>query len=199
MSSSKLDAELLAEAADALPRWIETIGTLPRITERLGAMADEYGRQLNASGIAGESFALTLRITRQFTKALGDQADELLTFSQQYSASVAALDPTVSSLARIVENEPERASVDDLRGFVLLVRELAAQARDSTGRLGALVEALTEARKLSREVRPPIDKLRQGVVRLIDAQAVIDGWERQLASRDERTAIGEHPPATGGR
>jgi hypothetical protein len=89
--------------------------------------------------------------------------------------------------------------LDDFRGFVLLVRELAAQARDSTGRLGVLVKALTEARKLSREVRPPIDMLRQGVLRLIDAQAVIDEWERQLASLDERTDIGGHPPATNGR
>jgi hypothetical protein len=191
--------ELLAEAADAIPRWIETIETLPRITEHLGAIADEYGGKLNASGLAGEPFALTLRITRQFTKALGDQADVLLTLSHEYSASVAALDPAVLSLARIVEHDPERATLDDFRGFVLLVRELAAQARDSTGRLGVLVRALSEARKLSREVRPPIDMLRQGVLRLIDAQAVIDEWERQLASLDERTDIGGHPPATNGR
>jgi hypothetical protein len=191
--------ELFAEAADAMPRWIETIETLPRITERLGAIADEYGGKLNASGLAGEPFALTLRITRQFTKALGDQADELLTLSQEYSASVAALDPAVLSLAHSVEHDPERATLDDFRGFILLVRELAAQARDSTGRLEVLVQAFNEARKLNREVRPPIDKLRQGVLRLIDEQAVIDEWERQLASLDERSHIGGDPPATDGR
>jgi hypothetical protein len=191
--------ELFAEAADAMPRWIETIETLPRITERLGALADEYGEKLNASGIAGESFAQTLRITRQFTKALGDQADELLTLSQEYSASVATLDPAVLSVARTVEHDSECATFDDFRGFVLLVRELAAQARNSTGRLEVLVQAFNEARKLNREVRPPIDKLRQGVLRLIDGQAVIDEWERQLASLDERTDIGGDPPATDGR
>jgi hypothetical protein len=176
--------ELFAEAEDAMPRWIEAIAKLPEIIERLGALADEYGGKLNASEATGQSFAVQLRITRQFAEALGDQADVLLRLGQEYSASVVALDPAVLSLARIVEDNPEEATPEEIHGFVLLVRELAAQAREATGQLGMLVQAFDQARKMTRQLGPPIEKLKQGVRQLIDPQAVFDEWERRLSNLD---------------
>lgn len=174
--------EVFAEAADAARRCIEAIEALPTITDRFGALADKYGGKLSAAREAGESFAVTLRITRQFVNALCDQADELLRHGQEYSVSIVALDRAVSSLARIVEQDLDDATSGEFHGFVLLIRELAAQARETIGRLEVLVQAFDEARKMSREVRPPIEMMKQGVLQLIDGQAVLDKWELQLAN-----------------
>lgn len=176
--------EIFAEAEDAMPRWIEAIAKLPEITKRLGELADEYGRKLNASDAAGQSFAVQLRITRQFAEALGDPADELLGLGHEYSAAVVALDPAVSSLARIVEDDPEEATPEEIHGLVLLVRELAAQAREAIGQLGMLVQAFDQARKMTRQLGSPIEELKQGVRQLIDGQAVSDEWERRLSNLD---------------
>jgi len=76
------------------------------------------------------------------------------------------------------------------------VHTLAGEARTATQELRQLVGILDQARRMSRELGPPIDTMKQGLRSITDGQAVFDEWEARLEDLDARIAgsTDGHPP-----
>jgi hypothetical protein len=178
--------ELFVAAEEAMPRWLQTMEALPQVMERLSAIAEDFGQRMEVSDAQGGNFAAKLRITRQFADAIGEPADEVLGLGQEYSASLVALDPAIISLTRLIEEDSEQATPEEIHDFFVQVRELAEIARETTQRLRELVAILDQTRRMSRDLGPPIDRIKQGLRQISDGQSVFDEWELRFAELDAR-------------
>jgi hypothetical protein len=179
--------EHFATAEEALPRWTATLTALPEVMERIGAIAEDFGGRMERSDAEGGNFAKKLRITRQFAEMLRGPADQLHELGQEYAASLVALDPAVLSMLQLIEEDPEQATPQEVHEFFLEVQTLASNARATTQELRQLVGILDQARRMSRELAPPIDTIKQGLRSITDGQAVFDEWETRLRDLDSRT------------
>ncbi len=184
-------------AADeaAIPRWLETMDEITEVMRQIGVVADRFGDRMERSDQEGANFAKKVVITRSFAEALAGPAAELLRVGQAYSGTLVDLDPAILSLARLVDEDPDQASHEEIREFHHQLNGLTEVARETTAELQGLVGVLDQARRMSRELAPPIDKMKQGLRHIYDAQSLFDEWERRFAQLDrERGGTALQPP-----
>lgn len=174
--------ELFAAAEEAMPRWIGTIEALPAVLERLTAIAQDFGERMERSDAEGANFAKKLHIMRQLAEAMADPADEVLKLGQEYSASLVALDPAVLSVVRLIEEDSDQATPEEIHEFFMQLDELAANGRLATDQLRELIAILDQTRRMSRELGPPVDNLKQGLRQILDGQEVFDEWKLRFAA-----------------
>jgi len=66
--------------------------------------------------------------------------------------------------------------------FFNSVQELASTSAESATALTEFIQALDQVAGFSRELRPPLQKIRDALRGVRDAQAIIDEWVRRIDS-----------------
>jgi hypothetical protein len=111
---------------------------------------------------------------------LDEPASRFVDLATTYASELVTVDAGMLTLIRAsagVEDDEERVSLCELFASV---RAFATISRDNYGSMQEFAKLMDATAGLSREVRPPIKKLKADLQRLMDGQAVIDEWERQI-------------------
>jgi methyl-accepting chemotaxis protein len=173
--------DVLAETEEALPRWNETINELSSVMTTIGELTNEAAVGLTASDAAGRGFAGRLNVARQLAAALEEPASRLLDLASHYSAQLRTVDAGVNTLIDVApetaDSEEERESVRELFGGI---REMAMTSRGNVEALKEFMRTLETTASFSRDLRPPLQRIREALQRILDGQVVMDEWVRQI-------------------
>jgi hypothetical protein len=174
--------EQLAEMELSMPVWTQAVESISADIEALGAVAVDGTTELNAGGPQTKSFAGRLTLLRNIAKRLQEPADSLESHGEEFTTNLAAVDRGVRLIiARAdeeVEDDPEtREAFED---YFDSLRRLDTESQQTATTTEGFIESVLPLRKLSRDMKRPVQTIQNGLVHTREGVDVIHGWVEQI-------------------
>jgi hypothetical protein len=174
--------DLIAAGEAALPEWVETINAIGREIEGLNTIVTEAVADLGRSDQADKGAAGRLAVAKKLAQDLTGPADQVLELANKYASQAYDVDAAVRTLISAapgeIERDPEQTAI--VCEFFGAIRMMTRNSRESIEGFKQMVNALSGGESISRDLRPPIQKLKKGITILIEATAVTDEWARAI-------------------
>jgi hypothetical protein len=172
----------LARAEETLPKWQETVEAVGREIELIGRVMQEAAADIRRSNAQGKGFASRLLIAREIARRLVEPADRIQSFGNEYASQLHDVD---EGFRAIIERAPEEirtnpTSKADVCAFFETVRHLSGTASKALENVQMMIEAIAPIEKMSRDMRPALRRLRQGLTIMVEAREVSDEWVRLI-------------------
>ena len=178
--SGILDRMAAAEAA--MPVWLETLERIAAEINEIGIAMQGATAELHRSDAKGKGFAGRLRVARQIAQELGQPSADILALGNDFATQLHTVDMGI----RTIIDEAPAAVADDLSAkaevceFFTVVRQLSDAADEGLGALQGMVDAIAPVEKMSRELRPPLRALRQGLTVMLEGREVTSEWVKLI-------------------
>ena len=172
----------LARAEETLPKWKETVEAVGREIELIGQVMQEAAADISRSNSQGKGFASRLLVAREIARRLVEPVDRIQSFGNEYASQLHDVDEGFRAIierasAEIQENPAAKA---DICAFFESVRYLSEAASKALENVQMMIETIAPIEKMSRDMRPALRRLRQGLTIMVEAREVSDEWVRLI-------------------
>jgi hypothetical protein len=168
----------LAGAEEALEFLVAHNQAIATAVETMGEIAQQGVADIAASDARSGGMKGRLNAAVAYATRLATVADELAVAVEEYARAMADVSSGTLAMIEVIEEDP--AQLPDVMPWALMIRRLAATARESLASTGGLSESVRENAKLSRVMRDPSNKVTTALARYVEATSQIDGWDRRL-------------------
>jgi hypothetical protein len=182
----------MARGEGAIDKLVEPLKAIGVDIEKVGNLATEATAEMEAGDAAGKpAFATRLAISRKMAQRLEEPAAEMEVHTQEYVALLWDVDPFIGGLLDILHSDPEEWESADTRELVETMEGMVAAGQSTTKTISELESVIGKNTDFSRELRAPLRQIQTSLRNLIDAQAVLDQWEKKLRELAERPPGGK--------
>jgi hypothetical protein len=185
----------LAGAEEAMPRVGELLRALTTEIETIGELTESATGDMNAAAQRGQGAKAALTVTNRLAHELAGPASVIASIGREYGQVLAEVDLGIHAQLDVIDEAGElsdanRESLRDIQGL------RTASAQGASG-LNAMLESMEPVSKLSRSLRAPLGELKDGLLGVLDGNAVIEGWGKRAADlreEDDAHPDDEDPP-----
>jgi hypothetical protein len=168
----------MATAEEALPKLVETMKAIGKDIELIGQTMQEATADIQRGEKQAKGFAARLIVARRVAHQLADPVERIRSFGNEFASQLHEVDQgfrtIIEHAASEIEREPEsKAAVCE---FFRAVRTMSAAAHDGLGSTQGMIDAIAPIEKMSRDLRPVLRRLRQGLMAMLEAREVSDEW-----------------------
>ncbi len=115
---------------------------------------------------------------RGVARHLTDPVERIRSFGNEFASQLHEVDlgfrTIIEHAASEIEREPEaKAGVCE---FFEAIRTMSAASREGLGSAKGMIDAIAPIEKMSRDLRPVLRRLRQGLMVMLEARKVSDEW-----------------------
>lgn len=173
---------------ETFPRMTERVNSIGELLVRLGAEAEEVGRETQVLNAAHAPASARLSALNRFSAAIQPYADELTSTTKLFASDMSSIDSNVSGLLDFIEENPEmlEASAEFLDTLV----SLAQSSRQGMEGLNQFAGEVRDLGRISRVLHRPGKQMGVAIDLMAHATAVMDDWEgrvkRLRASQTDR-------------
>lgn len=172
----------IAEAEEAMPHWAETLQAIgQQITAVTSALNDATERGVE-SDRRGKGFAGRLMVTRELARNLAEPASRILSLGNDFTTQLHAVDDGIRAIIEVASAEATADAEErrQLCEFFSTVRGLSGQARSGLSSLQEMIEAMAPAERMSRDLRPVLREMRQGLTLVLEGREITDEWVKLI-------------------
>ncbi len=173
----------LAALEQAMPDWALTLDNLRNEIANIGALATVAAERMNAATARGKGFAARLTVARRFAGDLAGPVENVATLGAQFADQLRVIDEGVREIVGLRIYATTEEDIQGFDEFARVLRELSLSAREGLGSVEALVRDIEPVENMSKDVRPPLRRLRGALTSLADARAITDSWVTLVESR----------------
>jgi hypothetical protein len=189
----------LAGAEEAVPRVGGLLTELMERIEMVGDLTQNASGDIDAATRRGQGAKAALAVTNRLAHELADPASAIASIGREYGQVLAEVDLGIHAQLDLIEEAGQLsdAEKENLREVVSL---RTASTQGANG-LNAMLESMEPISKLSRSLRAPLGELRNGLLGVLDGNAVIEGWGKratELLEEDESGLDDDDPPENVG-
>ncbi len=168
----------LAKAEEAMPIWSQTITAIGREIEAIGKVMQDATADVHRGDKYSKGFSHRLLIARRLAEQLRDPTDKISSFGNQFVSQLHDVD---SGIRVMIARAPEEVLQDpearmQICEFFEAVRKLSQSAHEGLMSTQTMSDAIVPIEKISRDLRPVLRKLRQGLTAMAEAREVTDVW-----------------------
>lgn len=168
----------VAEMEIALPEWSKIVERVGDIVVDLGRQMDEAQVEMAAADARGKGFVGRLTVTRSLAHELSAPGDEVVSLGNDFVQRLNEVDGGIRAIiemaAQSVQADPEEK--DGILEFFETIRELAVSVHDGLGSIDDFLTQVEPLERMSRDLRAPLRKFRQGLTLMLEAVAMSDEW-----------------------
>lgn len=168
----------LATAEETLPQWQTTLGAIAQEINSIGQIMEEGSADIERANAQGKGFAARLTIARKVSQNLREPSENIYSLGNEFASQLHQIDPGFRAIIEQAPNEV-RDDPEALVGacyFFQMIRELSAAAHDALQSTQVMIDAISPLEALSRDLRDPLRRLRQGLTLMVEAREVIGEW-----------------------
>ncbi len=170
--------DLLADMEAAYPRWEGTLNEIGADVVLVGEIMERGSADIERAESQGRGFAGRLAVTRRVAGELNDPAERIYSLGRQFVSQMHQIDEGTRVLIRLsaeetTHNADARAPVCE---YFATLRTLAATTEESLDSVQEMVDAASGLEGLSRDLRPPLKRLNEGLTLTLEAREVTHGW-----------------------
>lgn len=168
----------IAAAEDALPKLVQTITAIGKEIELIGRTMQEASADIQRRERQSKGFAARLLVARRIARQLSDPVERIRSFGSEFLSQLHEVDQGFRTIIEHAASEIDRdpSSRTPVCEFFGAVRNMSAAAHEGLGSLHVLIDAITPVEKMSRDLRPVLRRLRQGLTAMLEAREVSDDW-----------------------
>jgi len=168
----------VASAEEALPKWRENMEALTRDIEQVADIARAGTEDIKRGDSVGSGYAARLRIARRMAGELAQPAERILARGDEFASLLHNVDDGVRVMIQqgLVEAEESEHTRNALCEFFRSLRTLSQATNEGLAQVRGMIESFAPAERASRDLRPPLRKMRQGLTRMVEAGRVSDEW-----------------------
>ena len=168
----------VATAEEALPKLVETMTGIGKDIELIGRTMQEATADIKHGDSQAKGFGLRLLVTKRVARQLTDPVERIRSFGADFASQLHEVDQGFRTIlehaAAEVRREPNsKAAVCEFFGAV---RTMSAAAHEGLGSTQGMIDAIAPLEKMSRDLRPVLRRLRQGLTAMVEAREVSDEW-----------------------
>ena len=170
----------LAQAEETLPEWNATLENIGREIESIGKLLRESTTEMTTQNSQGRGFAGRVRVARRLAQSLGEPVERIWSFGNLFVTQLHNVDTgfrtLIEAAAAEVENSPDsRATICE---FFASIRRMAAAAAEMFSSIQVMTDTFAPLERMSRDLRPALRRLRQGLTTMTEAHEVMAEWVR---------------------
>jgi len=166
----------LATMEELLPRLGEYLVELSGLTEEMTGAMERAVDRITKADAANKGFAGRLVAARALAGELKPLASRIAELGTQYGTDLFDASSGFQALITLAGNatsDEDRAVACEL---FATVRQVGSQGRQFAETLTESVNASEELARMSRDLRPPIREMQDGLRRFTDGQSVVELW-----------------------
>ena len=174
--------DILATGEEALPALTETMQAIATEINRFNEFTNTATEGIKRSDEAGEGATGRRIVARTLAQNLAEPTARMLELANKYSSQMYDVDASVRTLisAAPMETANDPDAKTTVCEFFETVKGMAQGARFLVETLGQMAQSLTQGESLSRDLRPPIQTMKQAITILVEASSVTDEWVRAI-------------------
>lgn len=172
----------IADAEEALPKWTETLDAISREIELVGEIMQQATADITKSDAQGKGFAAKRKIVRHVAAKLEEPSQRVWSLGNEYATQLHEVDEgfraIIEGATTQIQQEPELTA--GVCGFFGTVRDVSNSSHAALENCQTMIDVLVPIEKISRDLRPTLRRLRQGLTILVEGGDVIDDWVRLI-------------------
>ncbi len=172
----------IGAAEEAIPRWTEDLESIGEQIKGITSLVESAGERLERANEQGQRTSVKLAIVRSLADNLSEPAKAIIALGNDFVSQLYQVDSGVRAIIdeapSYVEQNPN--SLNEVCRFFGLVRDLRQTTHEALGGLEEMMKSMQAAERISRDLRPRLRSLRQGLVVMLEAREVMDGWVRLI-------------------
>jgi methyl-accepting chemotaxis protein len=184
----------VATGEEALPKLVETMTAIGKDIELIGQTMQEATTDIKRGDGQAKGFGARLLIAQRVARQLTDPVERIRSFGAEFASQLHEVDQGFRAILEHAAAEVQRdpSSKANLCEFFRAVRTMSAAAHEGLGSTQGMIDAIAPLEKMSRDLRPVLRRLRQGLTAMVEAREVSDEWVQLI----EATGItcDETPP-----
>lgn len=176
----------LADGEQALPEWTATVESMTADIELIGELMQAATGEIEEGDSHGKGFALRLTVAHRLSKQLAEPAERIWASANQFVSQLRRVDDLVRTIielapGQITDDTESRATIC---GFFHSLRELSASAHEGLTNTQGMISSIGPLEAMSRDLRAPLRRLRQGLTIMVEAREISDDWIRLIEQTD---------------
>lgn len=166
----------LAQVEIALPDWNDNLGRIGAIITSTGSLMSRSSKEMETVG--SKSFGARLGVARRTAMELAPLAEDLVAESNLFVAHLHDVDEGFRALISVAPAAvaADSSNAEAVCRFFEMVHRLTASAESGLGSFVQLAESMGPLEQASRDLRPPLRRLREGLNRLVEARVIMREW-----------------------
>lgn len=174
----------VATAEETLPKLIETVTAISQDINLVGQIAREATTDIQRGEGQGQGFAARLIVVRRMARQLMEPAERIWSLSSKFASQFHDVDGGFRALIERapteIQQKPESETI--VCNFFKSVRSMSEAAHKGLNSTQGMINAVTPLEAISRDLRPAIRRLRQGLTIMVEARDVSDEWVQLIDS-----------------
>jgi hypothetical protein len=174
----------LARSEEVLPKLTGTLQAITKDISLIGELMDKATKDIVRGDSHGKGFAARLVVARQLSLQLVDPTERIYLLSNEYASQLHEVDEGLRIIierapVEIKENPKMKNDFCDLFNSLRILSEASRSGLDSIRRM---IDASAPLEKMSRDMRPLLRRLNQGLTIMVESRSVSDGWVNLIES-----------------
>ena len=187
--------DLLADMETAYPKWEETLGEIGADIVLVGEIMQRGSADIERADSHGGGFAGRLAVTRRLSEELREPAERIRSSGRQFVSQMHQVDEGTRLLIKMgaeeaVEDADARVQLCE---YFAVLRTLAATTEESLDSVQIMVDSASGLEGMSRDLRPSLKRLREGLTLTLEAREVTRDWIRLIDDTGIECDDGEVP------
>lgn len=172
----------MAMSEEALPKWNETIGGITTEIELIEKIMQAATSNIRNASPGKSGFSHRLVIAQRLARELSAPAEKIWTLSNDFASQFHEVDDGIRAFIELAPEEIEARpdSKEDVCRFFETVQQLSASVSEGLDATQQMIDGIAPAERMSRDLRPVLRQLRQGLTTMVEAREVSEGWVRLI-------------------
>ncbi len=130
----------------------------------------------------GKGFAARLAIARKLSQELNEPAERIWSYSNEFASKLHDVDlgmrAMIAHAPDAILNSPDERP--EICGFFQSIRELSHSVDNALEPTQGMINSIQDIEPMSRDLRAPLRRLRQGLTIIMEARDVTAEWTRLI-------------------
>lgn len=173
--------DLMAEMEAEIPEWLAAIQGFPEPISEIGTLATEAAAEMEVANTSPKPFAQRILVVRKLADRLREPAATISRLGDEYAAHLVGVDAGMRAfITQAKEEDLDEGTHESVAGFFASVLSAAGASRSTVANLKELVASMDAPARQSKDLRPVLSEISQGLQAVLDGQTIFDEWERLI-------------------
>jgi hypothetical protein len=168
----------MAAAEDTLPKWQLTVEAIGVEIALVGQIVVNAAEEITRANAHRKGFAARLKVARSLAQRLREPSERVWSLGNQFSTQLYQIDEGFRALIEQASSDVQESPEARMQVcvFFYVVRSLSDSTHEGLAAVQSLIDQISPVESLSRDLRDPLRRLRQGFTLMLEAREVADEW-----------------------
>jgi hypothetical protein len=172
--------EAMSAVEELLPEWKAIISNFEALLKRIGEVTSDYTPRMQVAATKGT--AAQIVVADQYAKAIQPVAEQFRDMGLVYVSKTLEVSQNVIAIFDVLSAQSSDGTLGpDAEEFLRSMLELVKSGQSASLQVESFQESVRGTSRMSRAVRKPLKIVNEGAQQFLDAQALLNDWERRIA------------------